>query len=351
MLDGLALFNTESCTLLAVDVATGALVWDKWLGDPLLAQPAAAGEHVFMVYPRQGKHWLAAFRMRTGEPVWETPLAHDVITAPVLAEGKLYVATYDGIVTCLDPAAGALCWTKAMDATSAPWICDGRVFVSHRTSGERASRAGTPAEPAERTLWLNVADGAPVAASQAKSAAYLHRSWGAGRKSAFVAQDAAVGFAQAPAAARMDLVSHLVGEEQVSRACRYQGSRPVVHDRVLFETTGDRLDATSLDTGQEIRSWTDARAEEGERRLTPPAVANGRVLIGTWDGRIISLDSSSGDVRWAVAVGAPCHWQPVMAGGRVFAGLEDGSLVAFETGDSDDDGWPMWGGGPGHNGS
>ena len=30
--------------------------------------------------------------------------------------------------------------------------------------------------------------------------------------------------------------------------------------------------------------------------------------------------------------------------------LEDGLLIAFETGDPKDDGWPMWGGGPGHNG-
>jgi hypothetical protein len=39
-----------------------------------------------------------------------------------------------------------------------------------------------------------------------------------------------------------------------------------------------------------------------------------------------------------------------MARGRVFAGLEDGSLVSFKTNAPLDDGWPMWGGGPGHNG-
>jgi hypothetical protein len=40
-----------------------------------------------------------------------------------------------------------------------------------------------------------------------------------------------------------------------------------------------------------------------------------------------------------------------MANGRVSAGLEDGSVVSFETGDVHDDGWPMWGGSPGHNGA
>ena len=146
------------------------------------------------------------------------------------------------------------------------------------------------------------------------------------------------------------IVSERLGEERVSRTWRYQGSRPVVIDGVLYETTGDRLEARDLETDQLLWTWDDARSEAGERRLTPPAVANGRVLLGTWDGRVVSLDATSGAVRWDVNVGAPCHWQPVMAGGRVAVGLEDGSVVSFDTGDARDDGWPMWGGGPGHNG-
>ena len=36
VVDGIVLFNTESCTLMAADADTGALLWEKWLGDPLL---------------------------------------------------------------------------------------------------------------------------------------------------------------------------------------------------------------------------------------------------------------------------------------------------------------------------
>ena len=35
----------------------------------------------------------------------------------------------------------------------------------------------------------------------------------------------------------------------------------------------------------------------------------------------------------------------------VYAGTSNGRLIAFRTDDPADDGWPMWGGGPGHNGS
>src|SRR5262245_46623180 len=156
--DGAALFNTESCTLMAVDAATGALLWERWLGDPLMAQPAAGDGRVVMVYPRNGKHWLGAFEIRSGRPLWETETGHDVITAPVIANGHVYMATYDGAVSCIDMATGHPCWTKPMGATSAPFVWEGQVYVAKREAGEAA-----PSRPSatrghdavrENTSWL-----------------------------------------------------------------------------------------------------------------------------------------------------------------------------------------------------
>jgi outer membrane protein assembly factor BamB len=75
------------------------------------------------------------------------------------------------------------------------------------------------------------------------------------------------------------------------------------------------------------------RSGGGNRALTPPAVANGRVLAGTADGRIIQWDAETGAVRFEVSVGAPVHWMPIMAKGLIAAGLEGGSLIVFDTGD------------------
>jgi outer membrane protein assembly factor BamB len=352
MIGRMALFNTESCTLMAVDVTKGELSWEKWLGDPLLAQPAAADGRVFMAFPRGGKHWLGAFSLQTGDTQWETPIGHDVITAPIIEDSRAYIATYDGAVTCLDVANGATLWTKEMRATSAPWVYEGKVFVSQRRAqAEHSStRRRGDETPFERSAQILARTGAPLNATAWKSAEHLGSDWGRRRKTSFHMQDADVGFAHSPAAAKLDSVRNLVGEAHVSRAWRFQGSRPVVKRGIIFEPTAEGLEARDVQTGNLIWSWTDAHAEEGERRLTTPAVSNDRVLIGTWDGRVLSLDSADGHVRWEISVGAPCHWQPVMVNGRVFAGLEDGSLVSFRTGDAGDDGWPMWGGGPGHNG-
>jgi outer membrane protein assembly factor BamB len=354
VIDEVVLFSTESCTLLAVDITSGALLWEKWLGDPLLAQPAAAGSRVVIVYPSIRTHKLGAFDIRSGERLWQTKTGHDVITAPVISDGHVYLTTYGGVVSCIDIATGDLRWRRAMHATSAPFVYEGHVYVAQREGDDVARRDAwthAPVGVQERTSWVQAQDGGTAGASSPKHAAYLRPDWGHHRKMEFAKGDAAVGFAQAPAAANMDAVQRLIGEAHVSRAFRFQGSRPVVTMGVMFETTGDCLEAKEVATGRLLWSWDNATPEEGERRLTPPAVANGRVLIGTWDGRVISFDAWSGRTRWQVDVGGPCHWQPVMSGGRVFAGLEDGSLVAFETDDPKDDGWPMWGGGPGHNGS
>jgi Ca-activated chloride channel family protein len=362
--EGLVVFNTESCTIEVVEAVSGRVVWEKWLGDPLLAQPAVMHGRIFMVYPRHGQHWLGAFSLREGRPLWETRLDHDVITAPVAAEGKVYLSTFDGTVWCLDPVTGCVDWSQQLQATSAPWVYEGDVFVAHREDALRGARqagdpnrtrtseamAADPATPRERVSRHDSGSGLRKSSSSVKEAAYLSAAYGQVHRQSYHAQDAAVGFGSAPGSAKLHSAQQLVGEHLVSRAWRFQGSRPVVVKGILYDTTGDRLEASDARTGQVLWSWHDAAEMAGERRLTPPAVANGRVWAGTWDGRIVSWDAWTGAVRWSVKIGAPCHWQPVVSEGWVYAGLEDGTLLSFATGDPLDTGWPMWGGGCGHNG-
>ena len=339
---GVVAFNTESCTLHVVDARDGRPIWEKWLGDPLLAQPAIGADRVLMAFPRGGTHWLAAFDVESGALRWETSIGHDVITVPVVTEGHVYISTFDGSVRSIDLADGRVRWERAMNATSAPWVYRGEVYVARRSVEEAA--------PWERTSSWDARAGDSRSEFRKKASPYLSENWGARRKVQSARVDASVGFGHAPAAAKLGHVSRLIGERGVARTWRFQGSRPVVVDRVLYETTGDRLEACDVTTRASLWTWSAARGVEGERRLTPPAVARGRVLAGTWDGRILAWDASDGTVLWEVRVGAPCHWQPIMADGWVYAGLEGGSVVAFDTKDAACEGWPMWGGGPGHNG-
>jgi Ca-activated chloride channel family protein len=344
--DGRVVFNTESCTVCVVRAEDGAQVWERWLGDPLLAQPAVSGETLLMAYPdRNREHHLAAFRLADGGALWQAWLPTDVITAPVVAGDAVYSTTLDGAVHCHDLATGRARWMRELRATSAPWVHAGEVFVSQREAGRADD------DPRETVRGLDAVRRRERTLFEAKQASYLRSRRATGGHAADHLHDAGVGFGQAPLAAKLEHAERLLGATSVYRTWSFQGSRPCVAEGRVFAIPGDELTASDLASGRELWRWRAGERLDGERALTPPAAANGRVWAGSRDGRLLSWDAATGALRWAVPVGAPVAWQPVVAGGWVYAGLANGEVVAFETGDPADDGWPMWGGGPGHNGS
>jgi Ca-activated chloride channel family protein len=340
--EGCVVFNTESCTVYVLDAATGATRWERWLGDPLLAQPAVGGGRVFMAWPAKGKHVLGAFDLREGTPLWQAALPGDVISAPVHAEGAVYVSTFEGTVSCFDAETGRPLWSDDMRATSAPWVWKGHAYVSQR---DPDAPAPEPREYVTRTRGM-----ARRKMSPSKRAAYLRTSRGTPSFAAEQAADAGVGFGTPPASAKLHQAEQLLGTPSISRAWAYQGSRPCVWNDVLYTVVGEELSAHRLDDGSELWSWQAPGSDDLERAITPPAVTNGRVYVGTRDGRVCCFDAATGSPRWEHAVAAPLSWQPVVARGWVYCGAPDGRLVALHTGDPGDDGWPMWGGGPGHCG-
>ncbi|GIW43915.1 MAG: hypothetical protein KatS3mg077_1197 [Candidatus Binatia bacterium] len=358
-------FNTESCTLYVADAGTGCVVWQKWLGDPLLSQPAVVGgAAIYAVFPRRGQHWLGAFHLEDGHALWEQPLSHDAITAVVGVEDKVFLSTFDGKVWCFTAKEGQLLWCEDRQATSAPWVVGEKVYVAckrkvaeagdrreRNTQARRQERAGGERTnaPYESIASVYGKHGKEEMLYNSKFAPYLRAKRGLPGMEGWQEEDAKVGFGAAPASAKLHIAEDTVGEHLVSRAQRYQGSRPVVVDGILYQVTGDELEATNADTGETIWKWCSHHHGSFERSITPPAVANGRVWAGTLDGRVLCWDARSGEVQWSVHVGGPVHWQPAVRGGRVFVGLETGELVVFATGNPKDDGWPMWGGGPGHN--
>lgn len=84
--------------------------------------------------------------------------------------------------------------------------------------------------------------------------------------------------------------------------------------------------------------------------LTPPAVVNGKLFLGTAAGEVLCLSADTGKKLWSVAVGEPIVFQPAVANGRVYVSSSNGTLFCIETGDATDHGWLMWGGTAQHNG-
>ncbi len=80
-------------------------------------------------------------------------------------------------------------------------------------------------------------------------------------------------------------------------------------------------------------------AYETQRALvSSPAIAGDRVFISTEDGRIIALDTATGEGIWEYLGGSPSRSSPVVTGQLVLAALRSGEVIALNR----SRGTPVW---------
>jgi outer membrane protein assembly factor BamB len=359
--DGYVVFNTESCELEVLTVE-GRPVWKKWLGDPLMSMPAMNRGRVYMAYPdrrHNQPHCLACFDIRTGKEDWKKPIAGEIITAPVAADGHLYLATVDGTLYCFHQDDGRLVWHEPKNATSSPAVWNQQCYFSqrHEVSRGAASRQGV-----QQTEHVAARGAGPGAATRpyrgtARAADWLDaakRKMGSPRWAAHEEADAGVGFAAHKGSAKIHQAMKNLGIGTVFGVWSYQGSKPFLAKGRLYSALGDTLNCVDPDT--EAVLWKKTLHEPKEPQelldgvLTPAAVVNDKLFLGTVFGEVYCLSALSGEVLWSAAVGEPVVFQPAVAQGRVYVPTSAGSLYCLETGDPSDDGWLMWGATGAHNG-
>ena len=387
--DGLVAFNTESCTLIVVDAKTGKLVWQEWLGDPLMSQPAISNGRVFMAYPSNGRaaqqqhftsnqahqsaaahvppkpvqqvpqpakgeetadvgsHRLLCADLKTGKHIWERAISADVISAPVISEGKVYFTTFDGTSYCLDAEKGSVVWKKENAGTSAPVVVAGEVLMTQKEASGNKSYEGLKrldASGSDKDKRLIAGE----------EAAYLDKDKGGGvalNAQAQGALDSSVGFGSAPATAQLDKANKHIGVKTVVGGWAYQGSRAAYSKGQMLNAQGRYLNSVNANSGG--LSW---RAEVSGGGLaadsqvfSPPALGEQLMYLSSSLGHLLSVSQKGGEVGFMYEFGEPMVFQPALAEGSVFVGTSNGLLICLKTGTTDADGWYAWGGNAEHN--
>jgi Ca-activated chloride channel family protein len=381
--DGLIAFNTESCELEIISQA-GKRLWKKWLGDPLMSMPAISQGKVYMAFPDSKgdhQHHLACFDLKTGKLDWTRPIPAEIITAPVIAGHKIYVATVEGTLTCFHEQDGKVAWAEKKNATSSPMVWKGHCFYSRREAVQTTGKGGKKvAQQMEVLAAQRVAPATGPAGiggtgvggfgglagfggglggvnfdSTKRTADYLDaakRRAESRQEKMNKGADAGVGFAAAPAAAQLGAAAMNLGQLSVCGVWSYQGSRPFAYQGKIYSSMGDAVQCLDPKTDKMLwkKALHKAKGQLVDAAVTPPALVNGKVFLGTTGGQVVCLSAADGKVLWQATVGEPIVFQPAVAGGRVYVSTSTGSLYCLETGDAADDGWCMWGGTAAHNG-
>jgi Ca-activated chloride channel family protein len=363
--DGYVVFNTESCTLVVVDAKTGKVIWEKWLGDPLMSQPAIWKGKLYIVYPAghprsqvrpggqqdsgaRGSHRMLCLDLRTGEFIWEQEVTGDAISAPVIADGVVYVTCFDGTTFAFQAEDGKPLWQRKNSGTSAPVISEGQLVHTRKVVAQGKSFEGLARSDAKRGREK---DKDLLAREEAE---YLAANKGGGvglTATQAVTLDFSVGFSTAPAAAGLKTANENVGVNSVVGGWAYQGSRAAIHDGRILNAQGRYINALGAADGKtRWRAEVKGKALAGDRQVfTPPAIGREFMYLAGVDGHLVKIRQRDGAGEFIYQLGHAMAFQPALAAGNIYIGTADGMVICLKTGSSDADGWYAWGGNAQHN--
>lgn len=352
--DSAILFNTESCTVFALNPKTGEQLWAKWIGDPLMSSPVTDGKNLYTAYPARGlykgahqpdtvhkfkpSHAFAAFDANTGEVKWQTWLNGDVMTTPVLHGNEIYLSTFSGSVYRLDAKTGKILAAQHIKATSLPTVYNNKIIITKRVDNGSI--------PTEAFVLLNRYSLQEEKVFAEQLAPYLdYKLQKRGRLSQKSAQlDAANGFAAMPLQSGYEKARDIIGLANVSSLQSYLGSTAVVKDHYMFSAFGNKIVCYNLTDLKEVWSYEvpgDA-LKSGGRLCTAPIIAGVCVITATTDGNILVLDQYHGTLRTSYDLKTEIRNQPIAVKGYLFVPTADGKLVSINTKTSSIDGWPMF---------
>jgi len=342
------------------------VIWQEWLGDPLMSQPAIDQGVLFMAHPAAtgrpakptqyhpraaspgGSHRLLAAELSTGRHIWEQEISGDVITAPVISDGAVYFTTFNGSSYALNATDGSVLWVKVNAATSAPVIANGQLYETRKSMAGTETVEGLARVDAKQG---NARDKDLIAKSKAE---YLKEGNGGGvafSADAAHSLDSSVGFSAAPPSAKLAQANAAVGVSSVAGAWAYQGSRAAVSKGQILNAQGNYINSVRASDGRQ--SWqaevVGSRGTPGGQVFSPPAVGRDYLYLAGAAGNLVSVQQSNGAVGFSYAMKAPIAFQPTLAKGNVYVGTSDGRLICLKTGNKDADGWYAWGGNAQHN--
>ena len=314
----LCAFNTQCCTVFAVDALTGAPIWQKWISDPLNTQPAEANGLLYIAYSAHnqrekqfgGKPGLLCLDLASGAERWNMSLSNEIISSPIVENGKVYATCADGNTACLDALTGQVFWTTFTGGQTAPLIVNRRVF--HAGGESSTAEAQTPA------IWRTV--------------------WGydGGR----------------PAYTR-GLIIQVTGStveaiNPLSGMIRWRTLLDVDFIRQLNQNDINdipmlRAGTTNTATAHyaELDRLLQLNVFCGRSPLFSPAIGQQNIYLTSVDGHIISLRSDDGKVIFCYSTGQRFGSSPCLANGYLYVGTTDGKLISLYIG-RDADGWTCW---------
>jgi outer membrane protein assembly factor BamB len=298
---GTVFVGSQKGELVALSLENGSVYWKFSTGSPIGESSPAYGNGVVYIGDLGG--WLNALNATDGRKLWAFKTNGEIKSSPVVVGDQVLIGSYDETLYCLSARTGAVRWRFKTNGPvhSTPSISDGMAFIAGCDELFRAIRLADGKEV------FNVSSGAYTGASPAlRSGAAFYGTFD------------------------NEVLSVNLGQKQIEwryehpqRKFPFYSSAAVTRDRVVVGGRDKMVHGLTL-AGKAVWTFTTrARVESS------PAIAGGRVYVGSNDGRFYVLSLSDGAKLWEFNAGAPLSASPAIANGRIVIGSQDGRLYCF----------------------
>ena len=296
----------------------------------------------YQLYP---SHILVAMDLATGEVAWQRWIDGDIMSAPVAEPDELYVTTFPGTLFKFNPQSGELLAARASRATSAPVVVGDQIYMTQRAdqASEVREAIGVMGRTRGATQRQYFQRSAPYLDAQVQQQTEL--------KSLAADYDAGNGFSAGPPTnSGWEAASANIGQANVSSLQAFQGSRILHLDGKNYSTMGDEILCTDPNTGEVVwkQELEGDLQKDGGFLATPPLYAGGKLVIATLKGDIIVSNPNTGEELGRYKTGETIRYQPVVDQGRIYVSTMTGKVICIDSGDPSLTGWATWGANAAH---
>jgi outer membrane protein assembly factor BamB/ribosomal protein L40E len=319
--------TTGDRRVVALDAATGRVLWQTPTTGPVDSSPAVAGGLVFFGL-RDGR--VVALNADNGQQRWEFQTGNPVITSPAVANGTVYATSGDGSLYAIDAQTGKKRWTweyggfllgspavigDAVMATSSLGILHVLDAISGRHRLSYSLNASVQSSPAVHggRMYIGTDNGKVLAWDWRPVEYPFERGWMRWRQYM-------VRWKMLPGPTPLQK-GHLWGVQ--FRRNAFSAPAAVTADTVYLASREGLVLALNADTGE--TRWS--KTIKGSVWASPLMVGSD-LYIATRDGALYVFDAKTGEQRRQLAIGGGVSGQIVVAGGTMYLPSIDGTLYA-----------------------
>ncbi len=295
IVDGRLYIGSYDFHLYCIDSKNGTEIWKFKTNSNIDSSPAVYENKVF-IGSNDGKFYC--LNIDNGLLLWKKDTTGQIRSSPLVSNGNVYVGSADGNLYCLNISSGNTKWVFSTDDAitySSPALYKNKLFLAtggnhhyiyciNATTGEEIWRKelnedifSTPSIY-ENKLYIGVSNGLLCISIEDGSTLWFRT----------------------------------LGEIR---------SSPAVYNENIYigvRSNNQNIYCINATNGKIIWSTT-----IGGSIWSSPAIGDGKLYIGSWDGYLYCIDTSDGKTIWKYPTGNSITSSPAIAEGKVFIGSYD----------------------------